>query len=387
MHCQYCDNELSKTFTIRQHYQRSIKCSEAIRHRIAQYIQKVELISQKWQKKVELIEQKVQKQIELIEQKVAKRTEIEIIEVAKSTSILVNIDIFDSTLMRDIEKFDLYSKMLRFLQYFQQIQHQYRELNVFDLLLKCVRDFVFAWFNSQSNFIIIQNFDKSLTCAFFIFIEFATKTSNQSSLHLIRMFRIFRFNIIRASNVSLNSRQWFDFWNISNKKSFVSKSFANIASKISISKINFTITYANNISSRVFDSLHQNSRTKSRKNQQSFARLFRLFHRFFLQHLHRYLNQYYQNVRISLLRHSISHQNRWRNYQSIVHLHFRFHLFEHLYQNIKNFILLSMIWFACFVKNLNHLIHIRIKKILFFRNVSTFVHHVNHVFSLCINHE
>ena len=49
-----------------------------------------------------------------------------------------------------------------------------------DLLFKCFRDSVFAWFNNQSNFIIIQNFDKDLACAFSIFIEFASKTLNQS---------------------------------------------------------------------------------------------------------------------------------------------------------------------------------------------------------------
>ena len=111
--------------------------------------------------------------------KVIKRTKLKVIEVAKSISTFVNIDIFDSTLMRDIEQFDLYSKMLKYLQHFQQIQHQYRESNVFDLLFKCFRNFAFEWFNNQLNFIIIQNFDKDLTCAFSIFIEFATKTSNQ----------------------------------------------------------------------------------------------------------------------------------------------------------------------------------------------------------------
>ena len=75
---------------------------------------------------------------------------------------------------------------------------------------------------------------------------------------------------------------------------------------------------------------------------------------FVLQHLHWYLNQYHRYVRIFLLRHSISHQNQWKNYQ--------FHFFEHSYQNIKNFISLFMIWFACFVKSLNHLIYVNIKK-------------------------
>ena len=132
----------------------------------------------------------------------------------------------------------------------------------------------------------------------------------------------------------------------------------------------------------IFDSSHQNSHTKSRRNQQSFVHLFR---RFSLQHLHRYLIQYDQSVRIFLLRHSILHQYRWRNYQSIVHLHFRFHFLEHLYQDTRNLISLSMIWFACFVKSLNHLIYVNIKRILLFRKALTLVYLVNHV--LFISHE
>ena len=166
MLCQHCNSELSKTFTTRQHYQQSDTCLETIRHRIAQYdairhrLQEVRLIKQEEQKKVALIRQDVQKRIEfevekqkkveLIEQeiqkKVAKRTEAEIIEVVKSTSTFVNIDIFDSTLIRDIEKFDLYNKVIDFLKHLQQIQHQdlYRESDVLDLLLKCVRNSAFA---------------------------------------------------------------------------------------------------------------------------------------------------------------------------------------------------------------------------------------------------
>ena len=154
MHCQHCNDELSETFTIREHYQQTDICFETIRHRIAQYEtilnrtaqynQKIEMIKQERQKKVEMIKQEKQKKVELIEQKIAKQTKIEIIEIAKSTSNFSNIDIFDSTFVCDILKFDLYNKMLKFLQYFQQIQHQYRKSNVFDLLFKCVRNFAFA---------------------------------------------------------------------------------------------------------------------------------------------------------------------------------------------------------------------------------------------------
>ena len=73
--------------------------------------------------------------------------------------------------------------MMNFLKHLQQIQHQnlYCESNMLDLLLKCLRKFAFAWFKNQI-FIIIQNFDKDLACAFSIIsFEFASKTSNQSS--------------------------------------------------------------------------------------------------------------------------------------------------------------------------------------------------------------
>ena len=55
-----------------------------------------------------------------------------------------DIDIFDFTLICDILKFDLYNKMINFLQNFQQIQHQYLKSNVLDLLFKYFRKFAFA---------------------------------------------------------------------------------------------------------------------------------------------------------------------------------------------------------------------------------------------------
>ena len=58
----------------------------------------------------------------------------------------------------------------------QQNQHQYWKSNVFVLLFKCFWNFAFAWFKNQI-FIIIQNFDKDLICAFFIIsFEFISKS-------------------------------------------------------------------------------------------------------------------------------------------------------------------------------------------------------------------
>ncbi|KAG6995750.1 hypothetical protein G7Y79_00042g078550 [Physcia stellaris] len=159
MHCQYCDRELPETLTISQHYQRSTRCPGAIRHRIAQYIQEA-------REQAQLAEQEAQKQAELAEQEAAKRAEVEAIEAAKPTPTPCDIGIFDPTLICDILEFGLYSKVIGFLQHLQQIQHQYRESDVLDLLPKCVRGPAYAWFNSQSSFTTIQDFGKGLACAF-----------------------------------------------------------------------------------------------------------------------------------------------------------------------------------------------------------------------------
>ena len=139
----------------------------------------------------------------------------------------------------------------------------------------------------------------------------------------------------------------------------------------------------------IFEFSHQNLHTKSSRSQQFFARLLRLLRkllRLFLLHHHevKYSQRkclrdlFHSKIRIFQLRHSKSHQNLWRSYQLIVSLLFRFHLFESLFENIMNLtckshISLWMIWVACLLKSLNHLICDRIKIVHIFRKVSTFV--------------
>ena len=153
------------------------------------------------QKKIQLIEQKIQKQaqrdVELtkcqIKWETKKRAELteqaqQKVQLTESTSTFVDIDIFDSTLICDILKFDLYSKVMNFLQHLQQTQHQYREQEMLDLLLKCLRRFAFAWFKDQI-FIIIQDFDRDLACAFstislkFIARSFTSISYSSSQYH------------------------------------------------------------------------------------------------------------------------------------------------------------------------------------------------------------
>ena len=63
---------------------------------------------------------------------------------------------------------------------------------------------------------------------------------------------------------------------------------------------------------------------------------------------------------------------------------FLFHS-QHFHQNFenrfRNSILQSMIWFACFVKNSNHLIYRNIQNVVFFRIILTFVNHISYELS------
>ena len=91
--------------------------------------------------KVEIL--KIKQRLQKLRQR---RIQKEIIEIAKFISTFRDIDIFDSTLICDIQKFDLYSQVTDFLQHFerQQNQHQYRKSNVLVLLFKCFREFAFV---------------------------------------------------------------------------------------------------------------------------------------------------------------------------------------------------------------------------------------------------
>ena len=187
--CCECHIIWRKTILINQKSDHNFFCEliQEIEQKTERVKRKTERIKETQKRKKEKIQKqiefeifvkiRVKKRIESIKQKIKQIIKK---KTSKSTSIFIDIDIFDSTLICDILKFDLYSKMINFLQHFQQIQNQnlYLKSDVLDLLFKCFRDFVFAWFNSQSNFIIIQKFDRDLACAFStISFEFIAKSS------------------------------------------------------------------------------------------------------------------------------------------------------------------------------------------------------------------
>ena len=133
----------------------------------------------------------------------------------------------------------------------------------------------------------------------------------------------------------------------------------------------------------IFEFSHQNSYTKSLRNQQVFVRLFRLFRRnhlfssqhhevkYFQRKLFRDL--FHQMIRIFRLRHTKLHQSSWKLYQSMIFLFRSQHLYQCFENRFRSFILQSTICFACFVKILDHLVCDSIIIVVFFSKISIFV--------------
>ena len=90
------------------------------------------------------------KQVELINLEVKKRVESKVLKVAKLTSVAADIEYFDSTLLCDIQKFDLHHETIIFCQHLQNVRVNYREVDLIQLLHICLRDFAFVWYQEQS---------------------------------------------------------------------------------------------------------------------------------------------------------------------------------------------------------------------------------------------
>ena len=163
------------------------------------------------------------------------------LEISKSTFVVVDIEYFDSTFLCDIQKFDLHHESTNFSQHLQNIRINYREKKLLSLLLECFRDFALFWYKQQNEIEIAKNLNEWLKV---LIIAFSTKFSKFEIFFLFRLFFVSRFSIIRVWIASRFSRHWFDYCNIF-KKSFAKRSFANIAKKSLIQKINFTNTFAN----------------------------------------------------------------------------------------------------------------------------------------------
>ena len=97
------------------------------------------------------------------------------------TSIFDRLEIFNSAFSYDWFEDELFNQIADFLQHLQQCLHLYCESELLDLLIIALVDFVNAWFDDQSKFIFLREFDIVLTSAFSSFI-FSTLFSSSLSI-------------------------------------------------------------------------------------------------------------------------------------------------------------------------------------------------------------
>ena len=120
-------------------------------------------------------------------------------QTVKSTLTFQNIDIFDSTTCNE-SKFELYSEIANFLQYFQQCRYQYRKSNLLNLLSNCLCDFAFDWFKIQLKFIFLKRFDKIFTKVFSFAKVFSRRILSKSSHFQLNAFDVISKSIENLSN-------------------------------------------------------------------------------------------------------------------------------------------------------------------------------------------
>ena len=88
-------------------------------------------------------------------------------------AIFDEFEIFNSTFFYNWSENELFNQIANFFQHFQQYLHLYCESKLLDLLIIALIDSVDTWFDDQSKFISLHDFDTVLTNAFFSFIFIA----------------------------------------------------------------------------------------------------------------------------------------------------------------------------------------------------------------------
>ena len=113
--------------------------------------------------------------------------------------LFANLDIFNSIRFHQNSKKKRFNQIVIFIQHFQQCQHLYCESKLLEWMKEILCDFVDIWFENQSNFIFLHDFDIALTKTFstFIFthVLFASRAKSQNS--------IFEFTATFKSIISL----------------------------------------------------------------------------------------------------------------------------------------------------------------------------------------
>ena len=184
IHCYLSIFQWDCKKSFKKHFQKSFDCSlilqlETTRLEISKTI-------------VEIV-----KRAELKILKVKKLIEFETLKVSKFIFVAVDIEYFDSTLLCDIQEFDLHHESANFCQHLQNIRVNYREKKLLALLFECFRNSALIWYRQQQNeieivkslnewleILIIAFFAKSFANLFFSkFDIFASFVSLSSQYH------------------------------------------------------------------------------------------------------------------------------------------------------------------------------------------------------------
>ena len=130
-------------------------------------------------------------------------------------SIFDDFEIFNSTFFYNWFEDELFNQITNFFQHFQQCLHFYCESKLFDWLIIIFVDFVNAWFDDQSKFISLHDFDIVLTNAFFsksfisskqqklkIFSEISKKIVKRTKRNVVKNAKRIKFKILKTEQVA-----------------------------------------------------------------------------------------------------------------------------------------------------------------------------------------
>ena len=100
--------------------------------------------------------------------------------------LFANLDNFNSARSHQNSEKKRFNQIVIFIQHFQQCQHLYCESKLFEWVKIVLCDFVDIWFENQSNFIFLHDFDIALTKTFstsiFTHVSFASFAKSQNSI-------------------------------------------------------------------------------------------------------------------------------------------------------------------------------------------------------------
>ena len=124
--------------------------------------------------------------------------------------MIQHIDVFYSELILENLNAELFNETVNFLQHLQQCRNQYSESNMLEWLSTCLEKSVFEWFNDQSKFTFLYEFDITLTNAFLLKqnnSSFFSILASESTCEIFENSTNFTLIVSIASSISSKKQQ------------------------------------------------------------------------------------------------------------------------------------------------------------------------------------